>query len=81
MSIGPTPGKESYFRLKSGPVHSSHQIDENVIADYDASGNVVGLEFLDPKAAEKREEFLALANRKTPGIIKVGKPPGTSRAA
>lgn len=81
MAISPGSGQESYFRVKSGPVHSSHQIDENVIADYDDAGNVIGLEFLDPKAAEKRDEFLALANRKTPGIVRIGKPPAVGRAA
>lgn len=81
MAINSATGKESYFRVKNGPVHSSNQIDEGVIADYDASGSVVGLEFLDPKAAERRDEFLALASRKTPGFVKVGRPPGMGRAA
>jgi hypothetical protein len=74
-------GKESYFQLNRGKVCYSQQIDENVIADYDAMGAVVGLEFLDPKAAEQREKFLALANQKTMGAVKVGKPPTADEAA
>jgi uncharacterized protein YuzE len=75
MSID-SSGKESYLEISCGRVASSNQIDDNVIADYDAMGNVVGLEFLDPSAAKEWEKFLALANQKTPGVSKVPKPGG-----
>ena len=74
-------GKESYFALTRAPVGYSQQIDDDVIADYDASGNVVGLEFLTPEAAQQREKFLALANRKTMGALKVAKPSAIDKAA
>ncbi|MFC0131726.1 hypothetical protein CR105_12840 [Massilia eurypsychrophila] len=67
--------KESYREISRGKVATSNQLDDNVIADYDAMGNVVGLEFLDPAAAADWEKFLALANQKTPGASKVPKPP------
>ncbi len=79
MSIKMSAGNESYFALTRAPVSYSQQIDENVIADYDALGNVVGLEFLDPKAAAEREKFLALANRKTMGAMRVAKPPASHK--
>lgn len=70
------PGSvESYRIISKEPVSVSEQIDENVIADYDSMGNVVGLEFLDPAAATEWEKFLALANRKRPIITKAPKPP------
>lgn len=81
MSTQMTASKESYFALTGAPVSYSQQIDPDVIADYDASGNVVGLEFLDPRAVEQRERFLALANRKTMGALTVPKPPGAAESA
>ncbi len=71
MSIELDP---SYFKVGSSEVSQSHQIDLNVIADYDASGAVVGLEFLDAESATRRVEFLALANQKSPGARSVPKP-------
>lgn len=73
--------KESYRQISSAKVATSNQIDDNVIADYDAMGSVVGLEFLDPAADREWEKFLAVANQKTPGASKVPKPPATSVAA
>ncbi len=80
MSIEPV-GKESYREISRGKIATSNQIDDNVIVDYDAMGNVVGLEFLDPSAAMQWEKFLSLANQKSPGASKVPKPPATSAAA
>jgi uncharacterized protein YuzE len=73
-------GKETYFSLTRGPVNCSHQIHDDVIADYDAGGNVVGLEFLTAEAASQREKFLALAKQKSPGRISVAKPPSSGRS-
>ncbi len=81
MAIKQSVGNESYFALTKAAVSYSQQIDDNVIADYDAGGNVVGLEFLNPEAAAQREKFLALANQKTQGGVKVAKPPALGKAA
>lgn len=70
---------ESYFRVSSRKISYSHQLADDVIADYDEGGQVVGLEFLDPDAAAKREEYLALANRKSAGRQKVGTPPSSDK--
>jgi len=70
--------EQSYFAVTSGPVSYSNQIDDNVIADYEASGAVVGLEFLDSGVAKERDKFLALANRKSSGPMKFARPPENS---
>jgi uncharacterized protein YuzE len=71
----------SYRSISGGKVASSNQIDDNVVADYDAGGNVVGLEFLDTDVAKEWEKFLAIANQKRPTSGKVPKPPASSAAA
>jgi uncharacterized protein YuzE len=73
--------KETYRQMSHARVAMSNHVDDNVMADYDAMGNVVGLEFLDPAAAKEWEKFLALANQKTPGASKVAKPPAADVAA
>jgi uncharacterized protein YuzE len=69
---------QEYHQVLGNPVSYSNQIDENVIADYDAAGTVVGLEFLSPSAAKERDRFLALAQAKSLGPMKPGRPPEIS---
>ena len=42
------------IRLKEVHISESDELQEGIIADYDADGNIVGLEFLD--ASEKVSE-------------------------
>ena len=74
---------QSYFKASSGKVSYSRQIHTDVIADYDARGGVVGLEFLSVAVASQREKYLALANQQTMGAMKPARPPelGTVAAA
>lgn len=66
---------ESYFAVGRGKVAYSQQIDELVIADYDSTGAVIGLEFLAEEVAKDRDKYLALANQKTLGAQKHSTPP------
>jgi uncharacterized protein YuzE len=68
----------SYRSITNAKVVSSNQIDDNVIADYDASGNVVGLEFLNSSTADQWEKFLALASQNGPTSAYVAKPPSAA---
>jgi uncharacterized protein YuzE len=66
---------QDYFQVSGKPVSYSNQIDDNVLADYDAAGAVVGLEFLAPSAAKERDRFLALARARSLGPMKPARPP------
>lgn len=41
---------ETYFKVSSRKISYSQQLADDVIADYDEGGQVVGLEFLTPEA-------------------------------
>ncbi len=75
MQSADTP---SYRAVTNEKVTSSNQIDDNVIDDYDAAGNVVGLEFLNSSVADQWEKFLALASQKKPTSAAVAEPPSAA---
>jgi uncharacterized protein YuzE len=35
-----------YIRLKEDPIHNTKEVAENIIMDFDAKGNVIGIEIL-----------------------------------
>jgi len=35
-----------YIRLKEDPIHNTDEVAENIIMDFDAKGNVIGIEIL-----------------------------------
>jgi uncharacterized protein YuzE len=35
-----------YIRLKEDPIHNTEEVAENIIMDFDAKGNVIGIEIL-----------------------------------
>jgi len=57
-----------YVKVAEGKVRYSTELDDLVTADYDALGNVIGLEILDDKASESDiQRFIELAKRSTGG--------------
>ena len=47
MNIRYDPDADAlYIRLKEGKVSETKEVDENTILDYDAEGNVIGIELL-----------------------------------
>lgn len=51
----------SYVRLAPGKIRQSMQLADDVVADYDAAGVALGVEFLSAAAAARRDEYVALA--------------------
>ena len=69
----------SYFRLSNSKVSMSNQIADDVIVDYDASGAIVGLEFLSAEAAAKRDHYVTLAAK--PTAVRLRTPAALPKAA
>jgi uncharacterized protein YuzE len=46
-----------YIRLSDAPVHESGASSEHVVLDYDATGNLVGIELLYFLSKHKKELF------------------------
>lgn len=47
------------IRLSAAPIEESEQIDTGLIVDYDAEGNVVGIELLDASLVIAARERMA----------------------
>jgi uncharacterized protein YuzE len=66
-----TTSKETgaiYAQVSKGSVNYSVEIQEMVVADYDVTGNLVGVEILDSKIpVADIQKFLDLAKRSTRG--------------
>ncbi len=56
-----------YFRISEEPIEESEEIKKGLIVDYDASGEVVGIEILNIKEKFKMEDLLVL-NWKCPQL-------------
>lgn len=52
---------QSYVRLMPGKIVSSLQLADDVVADFDAAGKVIGIEFLSAQAALRRDDYVAMA--------------------
>lgn len=51
----------SYVRLAHGRVKTSMQLADDVVADYDAKGTALGVEFLSAAARAREDEYIMLA--------------------
>lgn len=54
----------SYVRLVPGKIAGSLQLADDVVADYDAGGGLLGIEFLSAAAAARQDEYVDLARRR-----------------
>jgi uncharacterized protein YuzE len=63
-----TEGGENYFKLSDKPVAYSVELADLVVADYDESGAVRGIEFVG-KRSEPMEKYLEKAHKASQGPL------------
>ena len=74
-SHSPAP---SYHRMTANPIIHSDEIADGVVADFDATGGVVGIEFLNPALSGDPKKYVAIALNLNVSRRSPGRPPSAS---
>ena len=69
------PSMPTYHYVTRNTIVDSNEIADGVIADFDATGAVVGIEFLDSVLSGDVEKYIAMASASTFARLPAGRPP------